>query len=255
MSRNRKNVPVKKSPAQQSPHIERTSNRLKVTLDDMDVIGPLTDTQANFMEDYSRDDLSAYMLIGSAGTGKSMLSLYCALEEVLDPSTVYEKVVIVRSPVALREIGHLPGTEDDKMMVYETPYIDICAKLFSKKEKAYERLKEQGKIEFSPTSFIRGNSFENAIIFYDEIQNGNYHELSSVATRAGENTKMIFCGDGVQCDLTKRGDISGFDKFVGVVKNTQMAGIYEFTRDDIVRSEWVKRFIIAGDDWDIGIRR
>jgi predicted ribonuclease YlaK len=233
------------------PHEERQKKVMTISLDDMPVIQALTDTQGRFLDDYTDGVSVAYSLVGSAGSGKSFLALYAALEEALDPvKNQYDKIIIVRNPVEVRSLGALPGTLAEKISAFETPYIDICSKLFPKKDKAYDKLKEQAVIEFIPTTHIRGQTFDNAIVIFDEFQSATWHEISSVATRIGKNSKIIFCGDGKQNDLVKKYDISGFDKFLGVTKRMTSVSTYVFTRDDIVRSGFVRDLLIATEDYE-----
>jgi predicted ribonuclease YlaK len=184
------------------------------------------------------------MLHGAAGTGKTFIALYKALEEVMDKSNSYEKVVIVRSVVPSREIGHLPGDEKEKTDVYLAPYKAVCKDLFNT-EQAYERLVEQKNIEFLITSFVRGITIDNAVIIVDECQNMNFQELSSIITRVGEGSRIVFCGDFKQTDLNKRHDQSGLREFVEVINRMPSFRNVEFGIDDIVRSSLVKEFIVA----------
>ena len=218
------------------------SNKLKIRLDDMDVIQPLTENQRRVFNLY--DDAKIMLLHGVAGTGKTFIALYHALEEVLDKSNQYEKVVIVRSAVPSRDIGHLPGDEKEKTEVYTEPYIDICKSLFGRKD-AYQRLNEQGCIQFLVTSFVRGLTLEDSIIIVDECQNMTDMELNSIITRVGDRSKIIFCGDFRQTDLYKKTDMSGLKKFMAIADMMPSFKIIEFGVEDIVRSSLVKEYIIA----------
>jgi len=172
-------------------------------------------------------------------------ALYKILEDVLEKSSPYKQVVIVRSAVQVRDQGFLPGSLEEKMEVYEAPYIDICKTLFNRTD-AYSRLKEQGVIEFISTTAIRGRTFDNCIILVDECQSMTFHEISSVMTRVGHESKIFFCGDKYQNDLIKkRGDESGFDDFFGVLDTMEEFLAIYFTPDDIVRSGLVKSYIKA----------
>ena len=184
------------------------------------------------------------MLHGAAGTGKTFIALYKALEEVMDKGNPFEKVVIVRSVVPSREIGHLPGDEKEKTDVYVAPYRAVCQDLFQT-EQAYDRLVEQKNIEFMITSFVRGITIDNAVIIVDECQNMNFQELSSIITRVGEGSKIIFCGDFKQTDLNRKHDQSGLRDFVEVINRMPSFRSVEFGIDDIVRSSLVKEFIVA----------
>lgn len=221
-----------------------TSHRLKLKIDDLKVFEALTDNQQLFFDEYKLEQNLAFILHGCAGTGKSFLSLYKALETVMDRGNPYDGVVIVRSNVAGRDMGHLPGTEEEKMSVYETPYISICNDLFGRSD-AYDRLKESGVITFMSSSFIRGITLDNKIVVVDEAQNYNFEELYTIATRVGTRTRIIFSGDFRQTDLRKRGDPSGLVKFMEIMKNVSYTSLIEYTVDDIVRSDFVKQLIIA----------
>ena len=184
------------------------------------------------------------MLHGAAGTGKTFISVYKALEEMMNNRSNFEKVVIVRSVVPSREIGHLPGDEKEKTDVYLAPYKAICKDLFNT-DQAYERLVEQKNIEFLITSFVRGITIDNAIIVVDECQNMNFQELSSIITRVGEGSRIMFCGDFKQTDLNKKHDQSGLKDFVQIINRMPSFRNIEFDVEDIVRSNLVKEFIVA----------
>jgi len=219
------------------------TNKLKLRLDDMDVIQPLTENQRRVFHLY--DDSKIMLLHGVAGTGKTFIALYKALEEVLDKTNPFNKIIIVRSAVPSREIGHLPGDLDEKTEIYRQPYQQICETLFDRKD-AYNRLEEQGHIEFISTSFIRGMSFDDAIIIVDEMQNMTFEEIDTVMTRVGYRSKIIWCGDYRQTDLNKKkNDVSGILKFFDFAHHMHAFTRIEFTAQDIVRSSLVKDYILA----------
>lgn len=210
----------------------------------MKKIQPITSTQENLFDSYKQGyNIAA---IGTAGTGKTMCALYLALSDVVD-SNRYEKVIIVRSAVQTREQGFMPGNLREKIAYYETPYIDIVNDLFGRAD-AYATLKRKGCIEFMSSSFVRGLTFDNAIIVVDECQSMTYHELDSIITRVGESSKIIFCGDMKQDDLKQsknRADISGLKDFIRVINKIDSFEVIEFGVSDIVRSGLVKEYIIA----------
>lgn len=214
-----------------------------VRLDSLKTISPLTDNQKKAFESYKRHKKNL-TLHGSAGTGKTYISIYLALEEILEKSSIYNTLYIVRSIVPTRDIGFLPGSEKEKIAIYEDPYMAICNQLFSEKN-SYERLKIQAAVEFLPTSFLRGLTFSNCVILVDECQNLNFHELDSIITRVGNNCKIIFCGDFYQSDFDKQKDKEGLNKFLKIINNISEFINIEFTSDDIVRSDLVKSYIIA----------
>ena len=211
-------------------------------------IEPITNNQKRLFESYAEDKhLVAY---GTAGTGKTFISLYNALADVLDESTPYEKIYLVRSLVSTREIGFLPGDHEDKADIYQIPYKNMVKYMFQMPtdadfEMLYGNLKAQETIKFWSTSFIRGTTLDNAIVIVDEFQNLNFHELDSIITRVGENSRIIFCGDASQSDLVKTNDRNGIHDFLNILRKMPSFDIIEFGIDDIVRSGLVKEYIIA----------
>ena len=220
------------------------NNSLKIRADDLKTFSPLTENQKLFFDAYKRGDYFV-ALHGVAGTGKTFCALYKALEEVLDRSNPFNKIIVVRSAVQSREIGHLPGDVSEKMDIYQQPYRQICDTLFGRKD-AWDRLEEQGHVEFISTSFIRGMSFDDAIIIVDEMQNLTFEEIDTVMTRVGYRSKILWCGDYRQTDLNKKkNDMSGILKFFDIAYHMNAFTKIEFTPDDIVRSSLVKDYILA----------
>ena len=219
-----------------------------INLDIMKTIEPLTDNQEKLYDRYNLEqNLVAY---GAAGTGKTFITLYNALRDVLSEKTPYEKIYLVRSLVATREIGFLPGDHEDKSSLYQIPYKNMVKYMFempddSAFEMLYGNLKTQGTISFWSTSFIRGTTLDNAIIIVDEFQNLNFHELDSIITRVGENSKIMFCGDATQSDLVKTNEKNGIVDFMRILQNMPSFDIIEFGAEDIVRSGLCKEYIIA----------
>lgn len=219
-----------------------------INIDLIREIEPLTDNQETLFESYkSNKNVVAY---GCAGTGKTFITLYNALRDVLDERTPYEKIYIVRSLVATREIGFLPGDHEDKSSLYQIPYKNMVKYMFEMPDDAsfemlYGNLKTQGTISFWSTSFIRGTTLDKSIIIVDEFQNLNFHELDSIITRVGEDSKIMFCGDATQSDLIRTNEKNGIIDFMRVLRNMPSIDIIEFGVDDIVRSGLVKEYIIA----------
>jgi predicted ribonuclease YlaK len=219
-----------------------------INLDYIKKIEPLTENQETFFESYAEDkNLVAY---GVAGTGKTFITLYNALMDVLDTKTPYEKIYIVRSLVPTREIGFLPGDHEDKSDIYQIPYKNMVKYMFEMPddnsfEMLYANLKAQGTISFWSTSFIRGTTFDNAILIIDEFQNLNFHELDSIITRVGENSKIHFCGDATQTDLVKTHERNGIVDFMRIINQMPSFDTIEFQPEDICRSGLVKEYIVA----------
>jgi phosphate starvation-inducible protein PhoH len=211
-------------------------------------VDPLTENQRKLFDSYKEGKhLIAY---GCAGTGKTFITLYNALQDVLDERSPYEKIYLVRSLVATREIGFLPGDHDDKADIYQIPYKNMVKYMFQMPSDAdfemlYGNLKSQDTIKFWSTSFLRGTTLDNAIIIVDEFQNLNFHELDSIITRVGENSKICFCGDAVQSDLTKTNEKNGILDFMRIIRSMPSFDVIEFGIEDIVRSGLVKEYIIA----------
>jgi phosphate starvation-inducible protein PhoH len=207
-------------------------------------INPLTPSQGDLFESYYQGyNLAA---IGTAGTGKTMCATFLALQDVLQKGE-YEKVVIIRSAVQTREQGFMPGSQAQKEAVFEAPYTDIVNDLFERKD-AYQLLKQKGMIEFKTSSFVRGLTFDNAIIIVDECQSMTYHELDSIITRVGESSKILFCGDTKQDDLQQsrnRNDVTGLHDFIKVLMAIPSFDVIRFGISDIVRSGLVKEYIMA----------
>ena len=211
-------------------------------------IEPISENQKRLFNSYKEGkQIVAY---GCAGTGKTFITLYNAIRDVLDENTPYEKIYIVRSLVATREIGFLPGDYEDKSDIYQVPYKHMVKYMFQMSSDAdfemlYGNLKAQDTIKFWSTSFLRGTTLDNAIVIVDEFQNLNFHELDSIMTRIGENSKICFCGDASQTDLVKTNDRNGIVDFMNILRKMNSFDIIEFEIDDIVRSGLVKEYIIA----------
>ena len=207
-------------------------------------VAPKTENQAITFSAFAEE--KHLFLHGSAGTGKTFISMYLALRELEYANSPHKKIFLVRSTVPTRDMGFLPGNSKEKTKVYEQPYYAICAELYERGD-AYEILKQKNLIEFMTTSFIRGTTLSNCIVIVDESQNLDWMELNSIITRAGENSRFIFCGDFKQDDLTstRYKEESGIVKFKGVIEQMPDFHMTEFTRDDICRSELVRNYIIA----------
>lgn len=229
-----------------------TSAPLKRALE-LKTIVPLTENQQMAFDYY--DNGSNLVFHGIAGTGKSFISLYLALDELLNFSgdeKNFDKIVLVRSVVPTRDMGFLPGKPKEKTEIYEAPYFAICSELFGRGD-AYTILKQRGDIEFITTSFIRGVTLNNSIIIVDEIANMTLHELDSIITRVGKNCRIIFCGDFRQSDFVKENDRSGLKKFLEITKHMKSFEFIDFQREDIVRSAMVKDYIIQKDKLNVTV--
>ena len=210
-------------------------------------IKPLTPSQETVFE-YWNNNKNLFMY-GAAGTGKTFVALYLALNEVLKNDSPYEKVYIVRSLVSTREIGFLPGDHEDKSYLYQIPYTNMVRYMFEMPddnsfEMLYGNLKAQETISFWSTSFIRGTTLDRAIVIVDECQNLNFHELDSIITRVGEDTRIIFCGDANQTDLVKTNERNGIHNFMNILRLMNEFGMVEFGVEDIVRSGLIRSYLL-----------
>ena len=210
-------------------------------------IKPITDNQKDVFATWKSG--KNQFLFGAAGTGKTFVSLYLALQDVLDLKKPYDKVILVRSLIPTREIGFLPGDEEDKSALYQVPYQNMVRFMFEMPNEQsfnmlYDKLKSQGTLFFLSTSFLRGLTFDNAIILVDECQNLNFHELDTIITRVGQDSKIFFCGDFDQTDLQKTNEKNGLHNFLRILQEMDEFNCTEFTIGDIVRSGFVRSYLI-----------
>ena len=245
MPRKRKSIEV--SPVGAGYTAQQMKRKKPINQDLLVDIEPLTDNQKKFFAAYEKGQNA--FLYGCAGTGKTFIALYNALKDVLNEYTPYNKIYIIRSLVATREIGFLPGDHEDKSALYQIPYKNMVKYMFEMPtdadfEMLYGNLKAQETISFWSTSFVRGTTFDDAILIVDECQNLNFHELDSIITRVGDNSKIMFCGDATQSDLTKSNERNGIMDFMKIIEQMESFNIVEFDTEDIVRSGLVKEYII-----------
>ena len=227
-----------------------------ITNTDLVKIEPITDNQKLVFDSYAKGQHQ--FMFGSAGTGKTFISLYLALSEVLRDDTKYDKVVLVRSLIPTREIGFLPGDEEDKAALYQVPYQNMVQFMFEQPNEQsfnnlYDRLKGQGTLFFLSTSFLRGLTFDNSIIIVDECQNLNFHELDTIVTRVGQDSRIVFCGDFDQSDLIKTNEKNGLHDFLRILSEMEEFNCTEFTIGDIVRSGFVRNYLINKIKLGIGM--
>ena len=230
----------------------------EITFNQLTNIKPVTDSQKVVFDSWKQGQNQ--FLYGCAGTGKTFISLYLALSEVLKNETPYDKVIMVRSLIPTREIGFLPGDEEDKSALYQVPYSNMMQFMFEQpNEQAfsmlYDRIKQQGSFYFLSTSFLRGLTFDNSIIIVDECQNLNFHELDTIVTRVGQDSKIIFCGDFGQSDLSKLNERNGLMDFLQILHEMEEFNCIEFNIGDIVRSGFVRNYLIQKTKLGMGIEQ
>ena len=244
-------MPVKRKKATASHYPEkkvRMKRNKPINLDHLKVIGLPTPNQETVFEAYSEG--KNLVLHGAAGTGKTFISLYLALQEVLNPETPYEKVYMVRSLVPTREIGFLPGDHEDKSNLYQIPYKNMVKYMFEMPddnafESLYDNLRSQETVSFWSTSFIRGVTLDKCVMIVDEFSNLNFHETDSIITRVGEDTKIIFSGDYTQSDLVKSNERNGVLDFMKILQSMPSFECVEFGIEDIVRSGLVREYLVS----------
>ena len=205
-------------------------------------IVPKTINQEKAFNLYNKD--YNLLLHGLAGTGKTYISLYLALSDIINGYTDHTNLTLVRSVVPTRDMGFLPGTEKEKSKVYEAPYMNICNDIFGRGD-AYDILKGKNIIKFVTTSYIRGITLDDSIVLVDEAQNLNFHELDSIITRLGDNSRIMFCGDFRQSDLIRDDERKGLLTFMRILATIDEFKTVEFVEDDIVISKLVKEYIIS----------
>ena len=219
-------------------------------------IKPIGDNQKVVFDTWKKG--KCQFLFGSAGTGKTFVSLYLALKDVMDLKSKFDRVVLVRSLIPTREIGFLPGDEEDKAALYQVPYQNMVQFMFEQPNEQqfntlYDRLKGQGSLFFLSTSFLRGVTFDNSIIIVDECQNLNFHELDTIITRVGQDAKIVFCGDFDQTDLMNHNERNGLHDFLRILEEMEEFNCVEFTLGDIVRSGFVRSYLINKIKLGIGM--
>mgnify|MGYP001466318749 FL=1 len=224
-----------------------TKKNKEINASNLVTIKPITDNQKIVFESWKKGQNQ--FLYGAAGTGKTLCALYLVMQDVMNLQTPYEKVVLVRSLIPTREIGFLPGDEDDKSALYQIPYQNMVQFIFEQPNEQsfnnlYDRLKGQGSLHFLSTSFLRGLTMDNAIIIVDECQNMNFHELDTITTRVGQDAKIVFCGDFDQTDLQKQNEKNGLHDFFRILDEMEEFNCVEFTIGDIVRSGFVRNYLI-----------
>jgi predicted ribonuclease YlaK len=238
-----------KKQSQQQMSTIRPVPDMKIRLDQMCTIAPITPHQEDAWKGWRDGDHLA--MTGTAGTGKTFLGMYLALEEVMDKSTPFESLHIIRSVVPTREMGYLPGTVEEKLNAFTGPYRAAATELFND-PKAYDKLIHNNYVTFESTSFLRGITYDSSIILVDEMQNMNFHELDSIITRVGQATKIIFCGDYYQSDFKTVKDQNGITKFLTIIDSMKSFTHVSFTWEDIVRSDFVRDYIMT-KEW-MGIK-
>jgi phosphate starvation-inducible protein PhoH len=204
-------------------------------------IKPLTENQQKTFEEFQEG--KNLVLSGSAGSGKSFLAMYLSLKELLSDGSQYKKIIIIRSAVPSRDLGFVPGTLEEKSKIYQEPYMNIVNELIGRGD-AWHVLLNKNIVEFQTTSFLRGLTFTDCIIIFDEFQSATFHEIDTVLTRIGENCRFFLCGDYNQNDLNNKKEKSGFQDAMRILQRVGDVSQINFTIEDIVRSGFVKKYLM-----------
>lgn len=204
-------------------------------------IKPITDSQIEAYEQWDKG--RNLILSGAAGSGKTFIALYLALQELIKNRK--KRLVILRSVVPTRDIGFLPGTQEEKEAAYLTPYIGVISEIFKNNPTLFTSFLKNGTIEFLTTSYIRGITLKDAIVVVDEFQNCNFHELDSIITRIGKGSRVIFSGDYYQSDFTNRKEKEGIGEFLKIIESLKHFEKIEFTWKDCVRSGMVRDYLMT----------
>jgi len=213
------------------------------TRHDLRDIRPRTERQRDAIRSYLEGNDIA--MLGTAGTGKSLVALYLAAHSLTDERQAIEQIIVIRAPVPAIDQGFLPGDLDEKQAVYEDPYPPLLAKLFGPAT-TYEKMKAAGKLVFRTPSYLRGVTFDNAVVVLEEVQNCAFEHIDTVMTRLGENSRIIVTGDTRQMDLNRtHGYASGIRDFIQVSRDMNDFEIVEFNKHDIVRGPRVRSWITA----------
>lgn len=226
--------------------IQEGPTKKKWSLHDLKQIKPITNSQKLMMESYFQGN--HVVASGSAGTGKSYIAVWLALNTILDPRSPQDKIIIIRSPTTCKNQGFLPGTLEEKETIFTAPFLDIFEDLLGK-SKSYENMVTAGLVEFHTTSYLRGRDLKNSVIILDECQSATFHELNTVISRLGVDSRILILGDISQNDLIdKRYEESGMLDMLKIINKISSFDVINFTRDDIVRSDFVREWIIAKED-------
>ena len=225
--------------------IQEGPKRKKWTRHDLKHIKPLTTNQEEmFRAFFEGKHICAH---GSAGTGKTFIAIYLALNEMFHSQTI-DRIVIVRSAVPTRDMGFMKGTLEEKEALYELPYAEMFTELLGRRN-SYQDMKDADVVRFCTTSYVRGLTWDNAVVIVDEVQNMNFHEINSIVTRLGDSSRVILVGDLRQNDLhNRRHDQSGIDSLIKVAEQMPAFGVVHFTKHDIVRSAFVKSWICTSEE-------
>lgn len=227
------------------PRSAQVKVRRDTLFDNFSEFKPFTTNQQNASDGFKSG--KNLCLTGYAGTGKTYIALHHAINDYI--SGKIDHISIYRSAVQTVDIGFLPGTEAEKMGPFETPYIQIVNKILGRAD-AYQILKTKGIISFDSTSFLRGITLDRCCVVVDEAQNLDRHEVGTIMTRLGKDTRVILCGDIRQSDVDFQDSGLGFLRAVLRRMGETYFSMVDMQKEDIVRSGLVKAWIIAAEEYE-----
>jgi phosphate starvation-inducible PhoH-like protein len=179
---------------------------------------------------------------GPAGVGKSYIAMKAALDLLSDPSTPYEKIIIVRPAVEAEEkLGSLPGNVEEKLDPYIFPSYYLMNKIIGKE--AREKLKHIDVIEVFALAYMRGMNIDNSILIFEEAQNSTPNQMKLLLTRIGFNSKFFISGDLEQTDRYKDKKQSGLWDAIEKFKDIHDVGVFEFDKQDVVRNPLISKIL------------
>ena len=215
---------------------------------------PKTDNQKLFYNKISDFNNQLILCHGIAGTGKTYVSIYKALQDVLRRGLPYNKLIIINPTVDVGnedKLGYLPGELQQKIQQYNESTFTILNKIIGKARA--NKMIQDGKVEIGVLNFLRGTNLEDCYVILDEAQNVSPMQIKTLMTRISENCKMIIQGDMSQCDKYKANGITAYEKsgFYDVwfrLKGVEGVEHHAFTREDCIRHPLVKRILKTYED-------
>jgi phosphate starvation-inducible PhoH-like protein len=200
----------------------------------------LSESQKIYYDTLTKNQIT--ICSGPAGVGKSYISMKAAVDLLSDPTTPYEKIVIVRPAVEAEEkLGSLPGNVEEKLDPYIFPSYYLLNKIIGKE--AREKLKEIDVVEVFALAYMRGMNIDNTILIFEEAQNATPSQMKLLLTRIGFNSKFFISGDLEQFDRHKDKTQTGLWDAIRKHKNTDDVGIFQFKDEDIVRNPLITKLL------------
>jgi phosphate starvation-inducible PhoH-like protein len=200
----------------------------------------LTESQKEYYKKLNEAQIT--ICAGPAGVGKSYIAMKAAIDLLVDPSSPYEKIIIVRPAVEAEEkLGSLPGNVEEKLDPYIFPTYYLLNKIIGKD--AREKLKELEVIEVFALAYMRGMNIDNSILIFEEAQNSTPNQMKLLLTRIGFNSKFFISGDLEQTDRYKDKTHSGLYDAITRFKSVDSILCHEFSQSDVVRNSLITKIL------------